>query len=186
MRPLLQHCLKATSGEIVVRRLGMSDAGDLFAMCKDEEVSKYMTWLPHKNLFETKDYLHSVLDEYDDKRPAARRTWAIAEKETNKVVGTCGYLDVDQLDTRRAEIGYCLAASAWGKGYASSAVAVLEGWAKECGLARLQATCVPGNVASKKLLLRRGWKNEGLLRSFALDKMNSDKLIDVEMWSVLL
>ena len=51
----------------------------------------------------------------------------------------------------RGEIGYVLAASAWGQGYATEAAAsVLAFGFAQVGLHRVAATCDPANVASRR------------------------------------
>ena len=70
---------------------------------------------------------------------------------------------------RNAVLGYDLLPEFWGKGYASEAVHAicLAAFAGQlsCGpLHRIQADTVPGNTASETLLLKLGFKNEGLRR----------------------
>ena len=66
----------------------------------------------------------------------------------------------------RARIGYWLAAEGRGRGLATHAVRLLADWAfADLGLARLEITCAPGNVASQRVAERCGFVREGLLRS---------------------
>ncbi len=66
----------------------------------------------------------------------------------------------------RARIGYWLAAEGRGRGLATHAVRLLSDWAfADLGLARLEITCAPGNVASQRVAERCGFVREGLLRS---------------------
>ena len=66
----------------------------------------------------------------------------------------------------RAGIGYWLAPDARGRGFATRAVRLLSRWAfDELGIARLELTCGPDNVASQRVAERCGFVREGLLRS---------------------
>jgi len=66
----------------------------------------------------------------------------------------------------RARIGYWLAGPARGRGVATHAVRLLAGWAfADLGLARLEITCAPDNLASQRVAERCGFVREGLLRS---------------------
>jgi len=66
----------------------------------------------------------------------------------------------------RAAIGYWLAPAARGRGVATRAVRLLAAWAfAEVGVARLELTCGPDNVASQRVAERCGFTREGLLRS---------------------
>ena len=71
-----------------------------------------------------------------------------------------------ELDQQRAAIGYWLAPAARGRGAASTSVRLLAGWAfAQLGLARLELTCAPDNVASQRVAERCGYVREGVLRS---------------------
>ena len=68
-------------------------------------------------------------------------------------------------DSRRAEVGYALARSAWGRGYVSEALAPLVAYAfDEMDLNRLDAVIDPRNTASAKVVSRLGFMHEGTLR----------------------
>lgn len=81
------------------------------------------------------------------------------------VLGDCSLQEVC-LDKGTAAVGYWVAAEARGRGIATHAVRLLAGWAfAGLGLARLELTCGPGNVASQAVAERCGFVPEGLLRS---------------------
>jgi len=67
--------------------------------------------------------------------------------------------------SRRAEIGYHLAASAQGKGYMHEALSRFAAHLFDAlRLRRLEAEIDPRNVPSAKVLERLGFQREGLLR----------------------
>lgn len=94
--------------------------------------------------------------------------WAIRLKDTNQFVGTCGFNSWNA-NMKNAVIGYDLMSSHWGKGITTEAVhrIVQAAFAGElsCGtLNRIQGDTVLGNTASESLLLKVGFKEEGIRR----------------------
>lgn len=80
------------------------------------------------------------------------------------VIGTCTLFDIDR-GSRRAEIGYALAPSAWGRGLMHEALqALLHYGFDELNLNRVEADIDPANTASARALQRLGFQAEGLLR----------------------
>jgi RimJ/RimL family protein N-acetyltransferase len=80
------------------------------------------------------------------------------------VIGTCTLFALND-EHRRAELGFALRRSAWGRGLATDAVRSVVRFAFQgMHLHRLEADADPRNVASRKLLLRLGFREEGYLR----------------------
>src|SRR5437867_825399 len=103
---------------LLLRKITMDDAHDVFAYSSDPEVPKYMPWEPHQSLQDTIDYLKSVMDRNQQN---AHGPWGIVHKGDAKLIGTCAYHSWDRNDNR-AEIGYVLSRSYWGHGYMPEAV----------------------------------------------------------------
>ncbi len=90
--------------------------------------------------------------------------WGIALADTDRVIGTVTLAWIER-EHRRADVGFALAQSAWGKGYATEAVARLIEYAfDDMKLHRLGADVDPRNEPSLRLLERLGFVREGLLR----------------------
>ena len=100
--------------------------------------------------------------------PSLRLRLAIADRETNRLIGTVGFHSVAP-ENLSAEIAYDLAPSVRGKGIATYACSLLVAWAHEhVGLIRVQATVLESNTASMAVLQRCGFEREGLLRSYRM------------------
>ncbi|MEZ5534442.1 MAG: GNAT family protein [Thiolinea sp.] len=89
-------------------------------------------------------------------------------QENNELIGTCGFNAWSQR-MHNAVIGYDLMSAHWRNGYTSEAVSAILSAAFNgdlvCGpVHRVQANTVPGNTASEALLLKLGFKEEGLRR----------------------
>ena len=100
--------------------------------------------------------------------------WAIRLKETNLLLGTCGF-NTWNPKMKNAVIGYDLFPSFWGNGYTTEAVHEIIKAAflgkLSCGkLNRIQADTIPGNTASESVLLKIGFQEEGLRRESGFRK----------------
>lgn len=100
--------------------------------------------------------------------PSALLRLAIAERATDRLVGTIGFHTVSP-ENRSAELAYDLSPPWWGQGIASHACEVMVQWAHlHVGLLRVQATVLNSNSRSIEVLQRCGFKREGLLRSYRI------------------
>lgn len=152
---------------LVLRKILVSDADDMFAYSSIEELTRYLLWDAHPDPLYTEHYVrylqerYAVGDFYD---------FAVVLKETGKMVGTVGFTSFD-LPNRSAEIGYVISPVHQGRGYASEAVTRLLSFGfHECALERISAVCMKGNLASLRVMEKCGLKREGLLRSAVFAK----------------
>ncbi|MBS1121197.1 MAG: GCN5-related N-acetyltransferase [Deltaproteobacteria bacterium] len=84
---------------------------------------------------------------------------------------------------RRAELGYWLAATAWGQGFATEACqAVVDFGFRDCELARVYAQVLAGNRASMHVLDKLGMVNEGVKRQHVVQ---ARRLHDVVLYGLL-
>ncbi len=133
----------------------------LYQVFADPAVTRYWSAPPLADLAAARALLQEIHDYF------ARGNlyqWGIALAETDQVIGTVTLAWIDR-DHRRAEVGFALAASAWGQGYATEAVArLIEHAFGDMELHRLGADLDPRNEPSLRLLERLGFQREGLLR----------------------
>ncbi|HEY8025090.1 MAG TPA: GNAT family protein [Burkholderiaceae bacterium] len=88
--------------------------------------------------------------------------FALARKTDDRLVGTFGFLDVDN---GQAEIAYDLVPELWNKGIAGGAVACLCQWGIEVlALRNVKACTRVGNRASSRVLEKCGFRLEGTIR----------------------
>jgi RimJ/RimL family protein N-acetyltransferase len=101
-------------------------------------------------------------------RALGRFEWLVTLTEKRRPIGWVS-LRVGEQPRNAAEIGYSVLARYRGQGYATEAVGALVGAAFERSeLARVEACCVPGNGASRRVLERIG---------FAFTKMQKDAAV---------
>ena len=92
--------------------------------------------------------------------------FVIADAETGEPVGGCGVDDWTGEDV--AQIGYWIAATARGRGYATEAVILLTRWLFDLGAARVFLTVVAGNDDSVAVARRAGFVYEGTMRAHSV------------------
>lgn len=93
-------------------------------------------------------------------------TFAIASLE-DELLGAIGLHLVAA--HRRADLGYWIGLSHWGRGFATEAgLAVLDFGFDTLGLNRIEAHCFVGNRASARVLEKLGMRFEGTLRHHVL------------------
>jgi len=83
----------------------------------------------------------------------------------------------------RAELGYWIAMSFWGLGYATEAArAAVEFGFGPLGLHRINAHYFAGNIGSKRVLEKIGMRREGRFRGHI---RKWDRFIDIENYGLL-
>lgn len=141
-----------------------SDVPDNLMAFADAVVQRF-SW-PHSRAF-TEDDARTFFDEREQRRLDGREiSFALVYPQDEELVLGGGSIHELDLEQARAGIGYWLAAPARGRGVATNAVRLMSDWAfAELGLARLEITCAPDNVASQRVAERAGFVREGVLRS---------------------
>lgn len=155
------HFPTLTTHRLLLRQLQTSDAEAEFATCSDEETMQYIPALPHKTLADTIQHLKRMRERYEQRQDLI---WAITLKGSERVIGTCGFYRI-QAEHYNAEIGYRLHRDFWRQGIVSEAVlAVVDYGFRELGFERIEAITFRENDKSQALLLKLGFKHEGILR----------------------
>jgi [ribosomal protein S5]-alanine N-acetyltransferase len=94
--------------------------------------------------------------------------WAIADSNTNKIIGTCGF-NYWNKDQRRSEISYDLDHNYWKKGITTQVVKAISNFASETmQIQRIQATVAIDNIPSIKVLEKSGFIQEGCLKKYGV------------------
>jgi RimJ/RimL family protein N-acetyltransferase len=156
------HELPRVQGRRVdLRWLTRDDAPAMFAIFGDPDVMNWWSTSALERPAEALDLIDEIHELF-----ATRRLfqWGVCWRETDEVVGTCTLLNHDPAHLR-AEIGFALRRSAWGRGLATEAVQLLLDFAfGTLGLHRIEADADPRNERSLRLLERQGFRREGYLR----------------------
>ncbi|MGD1060705.1 MAG: GNAT family protein [Methanomassiliicoccales archaeon] len=149
------------TGQLSIRQIRPDDAEAIFAFKSDANVTACYGQEPHNTLTETREWLNRRLD--DQKRHEVLY-WIITQLDVDRAIGSCCLWNFDPC-FHCAELGYELHRSHWHKGIMTEALsAVLTFGFADLGLNRVEANPLAVNVASQRLLLRLGFKREGVLR----------------------
>ncbi|HEU0165061.1 MAG TPA: GNAT family N-acetyltransferase [Thermomicrobiales bacterium] len=92
-------------------------------------------------------------------------TWASERTEDSMLLGAIAvHLTPRHL---RGEIGYWLGVPFWNQGYTTEAAKLVVDYAfATLGLHRVQATCLPTNIGSSRVMEKAGLTFEGILRDY--------------------
>ena len=147
---------------LLLRELRVADAPAVAAGAGDERVARYLIEVPSPYpVALARRWITGRIAWWELGRGV---TLAIARREApDALLGTVS-LRRNTRD-RRAELGYWLAAPAWGHGYATEAVIAAAGFGfRQLALARIYAQVLVGNDASVRVLAKLGMVNEGTKR----------------------
>jgi len=162
-----------------LRRLTMRDAQDIYRYSRDPEVARHVLWDAHRSIHQTREYIRYLLRQY---RNAAPGTFAIALRDSGKVIGTIGFMWV-QTENRSAEVGYSLSRAYWNQGYMSEALkAVVEFGFQKLYLNRIEAQHESDNPASGHVMAHAGMRHEGTLRQRIYNK---GRFVDVDLYAIV-
>ncbi len=146
----------------ILRKIEPSDIETLHSYWSDHIVTEYMN-TSFQNLAESQqmvDLLNSLPETGEGMR------WAIVDKHSGVVLGSCGYHNV-KAEHHRAEVGYELGQRFWGKGVMQEVMhTVLQHCFKMVGFNRMEAFVTVGNDRSMHTLEKLGFKAEGVLREY--------------------
>lgn len=146
-------------------KLVRDDSQCLFDLFSNPDVVEYYDLEAYTELSQASNLIEFFNSRFTDNLGIR---WAIRLKETDQLIGTCGF-NTWSPKMKNAVIGYDLLPQFWGNGYTTEAVHSIIKSAflgdLYCGqLNRIQGDTVPGNSASESLLLKVGFKEEGIRR----------------------
>lgn len=172
--------IKLETNRLILRKLRIEDAKDVFKnYASSDDVTKYLTWETHSNIYETKNYLQDLIERYKDGKTF---DWAIELKSENIVVGSiCAKIPNEIIS--KIEIGYCIGKNWWNQGIVTEALQkVIRFLFEEINVNRIEAYHDVRNLASGRVMQKCGMKFEGVLRQAYKFK---NGLADVYIYSIL-
>jgi ribosomal-protein-alanine N-acetyltransferase len=141
----------------------MDDAEAIFhGYATDPEVTRFLTWTPHKSVADTRAFLRACMDAW---QMQSGFPWAITPAAGGQTIGMIDLRPAGHM----AEVGYVLARPEWGKGYMTEALtAVVDAALALSGMYRVSAVCDVENTASARVMEKAGLVKEGVLRRYIL------------------
>ncbi|GGA38739.1 GNAT family N-acetyltransferase [Psychrobacillus lasiicapitis] len=151
----------------LLRAIEVKDAEEVFHYFSLDEVTKYYDL----DTFTSRNEAIQLIENWQ-KRFANNEgiRWGIATKDTNKIIGSCGYHNWEK-EHFKAEVGFEVTPEYWQKGVMTEVLKhVLKYGFERMGLFRIEALYDPENTASKKTLEKAGFTYEGILRKSSFEK----------------
>ena len=165
---------------LILRRFTTYDASEMYtnwASCQD--VTKYLTWQPHKSIGESASILENWQNQYEYN---TYYHWAIVHKKTNQAIGSISLQNLNEL-VKACSVGYCIGKLFWNKGITTEVFKkVIEFAFEKVGFVRIQAIHYLGNEASGMVMKKAGLSYEGIRRKSALDNMGN--IIDCKVYAI--
>jgi ribosomal-protein-alanine N-acetyltransferase len=148
-------------GEYILRPLRPSDASAWYDYLSDPEVTR-LTSYKIESIATVETMIADYITGYTQKTSTR---WAIAHKDADVLIGTCGYYWWDAHDAT-AGLGYDLSRNHWGKNIMTVAVQAIVKWGFETlKTNQIQASVMVDNVGSKRVLEKNGFQLDGTLRN---------------------
>ncbi len=164
---------------LILRRIAMRDAKDIFAYSKDPQVARHVLWSAQKDESEARDYCRFMMRRYRNDLPSS---WGIIDKKTDTLVGTIGYMDYNE-DNATVELGYSLARWMWNGGFMTEALRRVIAYTFEAmDVNRIEAQHELKNPASGRVMEKCGMAKEGVLRQRLYNK---GRYVDVALYAIL-
>ena len=177
---LFDHFPVQEFATVRLREIHEGDALGLLDYLSDERVRKYIAIEDLPNCIE--DAEREVLYWGSLFRNKHSIYWGIAEKETDTIIGTCGF-NCWNRNHYKAEVSYDLAHAYWNKGITSEILSFIISYGfHEMGLNRISAKVTTNNVGSIRVLEKNDFQHEGLLRAY---KMISGEIHDAHIYSII-
>jgi [ribosomal protein S5]-alanine N-acetyltransferase len=160
---------------VYLREVQEKDILEIQKIANDEEVSKYVPFLPYP-------FTKKIAKKYFSGIKENNGEFGVFLKSTNEVIGIFTLYKINKL-FRSAELGYWLGKDYWGKGYSDDALNVLLKYVfEELNSHRVMAKVSSLNIRSINFLSRNGFRKEGTLREA---EIYDGQYVDLEIFGLL-
>ena len=148
------------TGRLRMRSLRARDLVDLVSLINNWEIARWVSSVPHPYTeADGREWVGRVREDHATGQP---RRFAIALKETDRLIGGVGLDGSTGDDSEEPALGYWLGQPHWGNGYAREAVAaIIDYGLRTLGMPTIRAYTDPDNLASQRVLLHCGLKRVG-------------------------
>ena len=145
---------------LILRPLTLDDADKAYRRWTgDIEVAKYVSWLPHHSIEETKSWLKEIEWKYDNTGnfiPSDNYIWGFVLKETGELFGSGGLIWEEQWQL--FQIGYNIMKSHWNHGYTTEAMKEIFKFAViNLGINKVAGGHAKENIASARVIEKLGF-----------------------------
>lgn len=154
--------LSLETERILIRKLKLSDADDIYANIKGKVMARWTIALPHPYPQDgAVKYIRRTQRQW---RAGKGYAFGIVSKETERVIGGASLARVDHKH-KCGELGFWIARRHWSQGLTTEAVQLVLRFAfEQLKLHRIYASAFEANIASWRVLEKCGFKREGVMR----------------------
>ncbi|HWO86875.1 MAG TPA: GNAT family N-acetyltransferase [Stellaceae bacterium] len=140
--------MEIETARLRLRSFSHEDLADLVTLANNWQVARWLSTMPHPYTeADGREWIARVQQDHATGRP---RRFAIALKETGRLIGGVGLDGSTGDDSEEPALGYWLGEPYWGNGYAREAVAVVIDYGlRTLGVATIRAYTDPSNLASQ-------------------------------------
>jgi len=155
------------SDKFLLRPLVASDAEAIYAACQDPDIARWTT-IPQPYLREhATGFVADTIDAWEHGREP---TFAMVDRASGRLIGCVG-LRSDGASGHAMEIGYWTAPAGRGRGLTTEAVRLVSRWALlDLRAERVGLLVYVGNEASARVAEKAGFRREGVLRRYSLQR----------------
>lgn len=168
-----------TTDRLVLRAFDLADVADVHRLLDNPEMLGSTRNIPEpyeEGMAEA--WIATHAGAFDQ---GTQAVYAVTLQGQGRLIGAVG-LTIHR-DDNRAELGYWVARSEWGQGYATEAAgAILRYGFERLGLRRIHADCLTRNPASARVLRKLGLAFEGRLRRHVLKRGMPE---DLDLYGIL-
>lgn len=158
-----------------------ADAEALFRLMSDPHVNRYLGQHPMASMAQAVERVQVFQDAFSDESGIA---WMIVPRGQTGLIGTCALFNLAHSHFR-GEVGYVLAPEWWRGGVMTEvARAVLDFGFGTMGLHSVEAHIDPANDASRRLLEKLGFVQEGYFREDFFHPVEQ-RFTDTAMFSLI-
>ncbi|MFC3111173.1 GNAT family N-acetyltransferase [Undibacterium arcticum] len=148
---------------ISLRQLRRSDADDWYQYLSNPLAIEHTSWS-----INGVDELSLMFDAFESDAATSQIRLAIVDDNSGSMIGTIGFHSISDVH-RTAELAYDMAPAYWGRGIGPAVCKAVVEWAfQNLGFVRIQATALESNHQSIRVLEKRGFAFEGVLRCFRM------------------
>ena len=165
---------------LILRRFVTDDAEAMFRnWANDPDISKFLTWPPHKDAAESKSILEKWTAAYDKDDCY---NWAIVLKSLSEPIGSISVVR-QRDDIRMVHIGYCIGKRWWRQGFMTEAlIRLIQFFFDDVGANRIEARHDTNNPNSGLVMKKAGMLYEGTKRQ---SDINNQGVCDSAEYAIL-
>lgn len=151
------------SARLLMRKLRIDDATDMFEWAKDVNVTQFLSWEPHKTVDDSRRYIQKLIEGYARQEFAG---WGVEYKPEKKLVGAFrAYNFVPQ--HQRAEISAAVNRRYQSRGVMTEVIDLFFNFAfQELPINRIEGIILTENTASQRMVAKLGMTYEGDLKQY--------------------